>query len=147
MKNSPTRLSSHLIIWLLIPLFLPCLTYAQLPPAFDKAGISNVTADSRVRTYISPQKIFWQSTTDGNLLRNTDHLLSPNIGQALLTSQQKFCVLKSTGNERPGILLDYGITLHGGIQLVTGMTGNKDRLMLESGLASQFLRRCPKLTP
>lgn len=126
MKNSPTRLSSHLIIWLLIPLFLPCLTYAQLPPAFDKAGISNVTADSRVRTYISPQKIFWQSTTDGNLLRNTDHLLSPNIGQALLTSQQKFCVLKSTGNERPGILLDYGITLHGGIQLVTGMTGNKE---------------------
>lgn len=126
MIKIPPILAFHLVGWVAIIMFLPSGLLAQLPPAFEKAGISQVTADSRVRSYVSPKSIFWKSTEDETVLRNADHLLSPNIGQALLTSQQGFCILKSTKDEHPGILLDFGINLHGGIQLVTGMTGNKE---------------------
>lgn len=126
MKNFTFSFTVHLVGWITIMMFLPAALHAQLPPAFEKAGVSQVTPDSRVRAYVSPKSIFWKSTDDENLLRNANHLLSPNIGQALLTSQQGFCILKSTKDEHPGILLDFGINLHGGIQLVTGMTGNKE---------------------
>ncbi len=100
--------------------------FAQLPPAFGKVQEFKVSEDSRVRKYLSPQKVFWQSTDDERLIENPGHLLGPNNGQAILTGQQDFCWLRSSENHQPGILLDFGINLHGGIQLVTGMMKDKD---------------------
>ena len=75
---------------------------------------------------MAPKKVFWKSTSDEALIKNEEHLLIRPIGQALLTSQQDFLVMKSNEEEKPGILLDFGINLHGGIQLVTGMTASKE---------------------
>lgn len=112
----------HLFVFLMV-----CTqSFAQLPPAFERLDNLQVTDDSRVRKYISPQRIFWQSITDEKYIKNVDHLLGPNIGQAVLASQRDFCVLRSTQDVKPGILLDFGINLHGGIQLVTGMMDSKE---------------------
>lgn len=99
---------------------------AQLPPSFGPSENYQVTEDSRTRKYLSPQQIFWKSTEDDTFIENPSHLLGPNIGQAILTNQQDFCRLRSTGGQMPGILLDFGINLHGGIQLVTGMMQDKE---------------------
>ncbi|MEX0883569.1 MAG: alpha-L-rhamnosidase, partial [Cyclobacteriaceae bacterium] len=99
---------------------------SQLPPAFDSIENLRYAEDSRTRKYLAPIKVFWKSTEDSDFINNENHLLGPPIGQALLTSQQDFFVMKSTDDEFPGILLDFGINLHGGIQLVTGMTASKE---------------------
>ncbi|WP_339923977.1 alpha-L-rhamnosidase C-terminal domain-containing protein [uncultured Cyclobacterium sp.] len=100
--------------------------FAQLPPAFNNGRDYKVADDSRTRKYIAPVKIFWKSTENPDLIKNENHLLNQPIGQAILTNKQDFLVMKSTETEKPGILLDFGVNLHGGIQLVTGMIGSKD---------------------
>ncbi|WP_232834832.1 alpha-L-rhamnosidase-related protein [Pleomorphovibrio marinus] len=99
---------------------------AQLPPSFGPPENYQVTEDSRSRKYLSPQQIFWKSTEEDTYIENPSHLLGPNIGQAILTNQQDFCRLRSSEDQMPGILLDFGINLHGGIQLVTGMMQDKE---------------------
>lgn len=82
-----------------------------------------VQTDTRVRQYLSPVRIVWQYTgKDGSLISGSDRLLLPGNGQSDLSSKQ-VCVLRSTENERPSILLDFGRELQGGIQLVTGSAG------------------------
>jgi len=114
------------VFFLFIFLALYSNAFAQLPPAFNNGREYKVADDSRTRKYISPVKIFWKSTDDTDIIKNADHLLKQPIGQAILTSHQDFLVMKSTETEKPGILLDFGINLHGGIQLVTGLMGSKD---------------------
>lgn len=100
--------------------------FGQLPPAFNNGRQYKVADDSRTRKYIAPVQVFWKSTENTDLIKNEQHLLNQPIGQAILTNKQDFLVMKSTAKERPGILLDFGVNLHGGIQLVTGMIGSKD---------------------
>lgn len=116
-------------ILLFIFIFITCFSFSaisQLPPAFKESENYRFAEDSRTRKYLAPKSVFWKSTTDEAFIKNEEHLLTQPIGQALLTSQQDFLVMKSNEEEKPGILLDFGINLHGGIQLVTGMTASKD---------------------
>jgi alpha-L-rhamnosidase len=100
--------------------------FAQLPPAFQQVAGVQVRHDPRVRKYVSPSRVHWQSIEDERFIRNPTYLTGPNRGQAVLASQQDFCILRSSSSVKPSILLDFGITLHGGVQFVTGMTGKKD---------------------
>jgi len=120
--------SNRLSVIGLIFLFFMSLNpvFAQLPPALQKIEGLQVTDDSRVRKYISPTKVLWQSVQDEGFIQNPAYLLGPNRGQAVLATDQGFCILRSSDTVKPGILLDFGINLHGGIQFVTGMTGNKE---------------------
>lgn len=83
-----------------------------------------VQTDTRVRNYISPARIVWQYTgKDSSLINGSECLLLPGNGQSDLASRHA-CILRSTENERPSILLDFGRELQGGIQLVTGAAGS-----------------------
>lgn len=76
-------------------------------------------ADPRTRTYIPPTRIVWQSAEGGSLISGTDILLKTGNGQAVLTNNG-LCTLKSTKNQAPSILLDFGKELQGGLRIVTG---------------------------
>ncbi|OOQ61228.1 alpha-L-rhamnosidase [Mucilaginibacter pedocola] len=92
-------------------------TYAQLPPVFagDKRAVQK---EETVRTYLSPTKILWQSTTDAANIKNAARLLKTGDGQANLSGKD-LCILQNTATAKASLLLDFGRELHGGLQLVT----------------------------
>jgi hypothetical protein len=98
---------------------------AQLPPVFGDQYDGKIQDDPRARTFISPLRVVWQSDTSGQHILNSENLLKPGIGQADLVGKG-ITTLKSTDSVKPGILLDFGKELHGGVQLVTAMMKSKD---------------------
>lgn len=75
--------------------------------------------DERVRTCISPTRVVWQSGVGVQL---ADVLLKEGNGQAYCNNDTptSYCILSSENGAEPGVLLDYGKELHGGLQIVTG---------------------------
>lgn len=92
------------------------LTAVSLLMTVGIASASDI--DTRIREYISPQRIVWTGSPDR--IKNVDYLLREGNGQADLTNSH-ICVMKSTATEHPAVLLDFGKELHGGLQIVTGM--------------------------
>lgn len=119
-------IKKKLILFLLVLLGANTLAPAQqLPPVFDAARDQQAQSDARVRKYLAPTRILWQTENAPGKVVNAARLLKPGNGQADL-SNKDLCVLRSDAQVRPGILLDFGKELHGGLQLVTGMwKGNK----------------------
>lgn len=102
--------------------------FAQLPPIFDGNPIAaQAQKDPRVRMYLSPQRILWQSDQSGKYIKDAQYLLKPGNGQAELVNKN-LITLKSDGQSEPGILLDFGKEIHGGVQLVTGLMQNQKPL-------------------
>lgn len=77
--------------------------------------------DPRTREYISPTRIVWSQHND--LISHSEYLLNKGIGQADLTNAH-ICVMRSTADKHPAILLDFGRELQGGLQITTGMPGD-----------------------
>ena len=95
----------------------------NLPPVFGPEYQEKVFHDSRVRSYLTPQRIVWKYDGGGRLIKNPEGLLAKgNNGQSELTNRE-VCTMRSTANERPAILLDFGREIQGGIQLVTTLAG------------------------
>ena len=93
-----------------------CATSQKMPPAFgDDIPFQK---DSRTRAYLSPRRIVWQSDRTGQYIRDAGNLLKQGIGQADLV-HQNFAVFLSKDEQKPGIVLDFGKEIQGGIQLVT----------------------------
>ena len=98
----------------------------NLPPVFGQEYHEKVFHDSRVRSYLTPQRIVWKYDGGGRLIINPEGLLTKgNNGQSELTNRE-VCIMQSTANERPAILLDFGVEIQGGIQLVTTIASGKD---------------------
>ncbi|MFP5080526.1 alpha-L-rhamnosidase [Pedobacter sp. JCM 36344] len=103
-----------------------CVTVcSSLTPSNAHAQISaKPILEPTVKERIHPVRIVWKSEI-GDRISNAESLLKKGNGQADLNSGN-LCVLKSDKDTKPGILLDFGKELHGGIQLVTGIwPGNK----------------------
>ncbi|GGB88242.1 alpha-rhamnosidase [Dyadobacter sediminis] len=94
----------------------------QLPPIFDKN--TQAQKDSRVRQYLTPKRIVWTSDKSGKSIVNAQSLLLPGSGQADLV-HKNFCTMISKDGNTPGILLDFGVEIQGGIQLVTDQPANQ----------------------
>ncbi|MDR2041692.1 MAG: alpha-L-rhamnosidase [Tannerella sp.] len=95
----------------------------QLPPVFGAEYANKTFHDSRARTYLTPQRIVWKYDGRGQLIKNAEGLLAAgNNGQSELTDKQ-VCIMRSTGNEYPSLLLDFGREIHGGLQIVTSAAG------------------------
>jgi len=83
-------------------------------------------ADPRTRTYVEPVRIVWTSPASAkSSVSNAVDLLKPKFGQ---TSEGRFlaptgCRLVNNG-EAPGILLDFGREIHGGVAIGHGMKSN-----------------------
>lgn len=76
------------------------------------------TPDPRVRRYVLPTRVVWQ--TDGDSVLDAEHLLTNDTGQAIINFMTyTSCQMKSRNGATASILLDFGRELHGGIQILT----------------------------
>jgi alpha-L-rhamnosidase len=85
---------------------------ALLPLPLRTADFTQRTVfDPRVRHYISPVRILWQT----NLVEDAAQLLTVTNGQITLEAGRN-CVLQNKGSA-PGVLLDFGTELQGAVQI------------------------------
>ena len=113
-----------IIILSLMTCFCVHVRSQNLPPVFGQEYSGKMFHDTRVRSYLTPQRMVWKFDGGGRLLTNPESLLAKgNNGQSDLTNK-KICVMRSTVDERPAILLDFGKEIQGGLQIVTGMGNN-----------------------
>ncbi|MBB5284501.1 hypothetical protein HNQ92_002644 [Rhabdobacter roseus] len=110
-------------ILLIIGFLNQTIVLAQLPPIFEATRAPQAQTEATTRRYLPPVRILWK--TPNAAIQNEQVLLKPGNGQADLSGKD-LCRLKSTDTQKPGLLLDFGKELHGGLQIVTGMwPGNK----------------------
>lgn len=113
----------HLIILLTGTVIYPEMAAAQLPNGFGDP-VSAVRSTNLVRKFLTPVRVVWTSDQTGKLIRNTDVLLKPGIGQAVLNSDKCF-ILQSTATEFPMIILDFGKEIQGGLEIITSINNPK----------------------
>lgn len=86
---------------------------------------NNLSKDEITRSYVTPERIVWQSENSENCyVNNSEVLLSPFDGQ-LSTSGAGMCVMKSAEGQQAAILLDFGHELYGGIEIAAAIRGEK----------------------
>jgi alpha-L-rhamnosidase len=102
-----------------------------LPAAAEAAGPAQL--DPRVRRYVMPKRIVWQSKESGAVVENPDVLLEAGCGQVTLDNPIA-CTLRHNGGA-PGLLLDFGCELSGGVQIMVAGTakGQPVRLRVRFG--------------
>ena len=110
-------------------LFVVLSLKAQLPPVFGKEYENKAETSNMVKTYLKPQHIIWQSDSTGQHIKNVERLLKSGNSQVAINDQNPFRFV-STETERPGILLDYGKEIHGGVKISMGIRENKNPLKL-----------------
>ena len=111
---------------------------------FLAAALAANSADPRVRTYVEPVRIVWQSpkaegfgerfkVADPEILLERRHGQVPESGWG---KKIRGCRLVN-GGEAPGVLLDFGRELHGGVQLgvAAGAHGMRVRLRFGESVA------------
>lgn len=108
----------HLLFATVILLLMVLPSTAQLPPAFSQDGVPAVRSSALTKKYLTPVRIVWTSHHDSKFLQHEEKILQPGIGQADL-NQGEYLTLSSTENVKPGIVLDFGKEIHGGIEIVT----------------------------
>ena len=78
-------------------------------------GRRDAQSDPRVRRYIVPKRVVWTNSAERAVVENAGVLLRPGSGQITLDNKAA-CVLRHRG-DAPGLLLDFGCELHGGVQI------------------------------
>ena len=114
---------------LLILFLTQTLIYAQLPPVFNANDENRASHSEMVRTYLTPNRIVWKSDVSGNHIKNENTLLKKGNGQVAVNDQNLFRLI-STKNHKPGILLDYGKEIHGGVKISMGIRPSKTPMKL-----------------
>lgn len=85
----------------------------------NKLG-TRMEREELVTSYVTPERIVWMSDSTENSIKFSERLLVPNTGQTYVNAEN-CCVLTSLNGIQPGILLDFGMELHGGLQISTAI--------------------------
>ena len=118
------RLSRFFTAALVLSTLAPAM--AQLPPVFNATDASKVRSTSLTRKYLTAERVVWVSDPSGKQVVNAKNILTPGIGQADL-NQGKYLTLISDKDSKPGLILDFGREIQGGIEIVTTIS-NKNPL-------------------
>ena len=100
--------------------------------------------DEITQSHVTPVKIAWLSDHTGRNIKNPEILLNEFDGQ-LSTSGAGMCILRSDTGKQASVLLDFGAELHGGIQIVAGIKGDKKPLKVRVRLGesvSEAMSNC-----
>ena len=81
--------------------------------------------DDRVKSYLIPKKIIWKSESENVKIINDKALLEKRSGQITLDTVNP-CILHNQGGEA-GVLLDFGIELQGGIEILVWKCGANNK--------------------
>jgi len=101
------------------------LLAALVSTTFGAEMEQRTVSDPRVRTYVLPTRVLWQSEAG---VQASERLLKKRSGQVTLDASNP-CILKSD-KSNPGILLDFGKELHGGVQIMVWHTKNNKPVRL-----------------
>ncbi|WP_236262809.1 hypothetical protein [Aggregatimonas sangjinii] len=102
---------------------------AQLPPVFGADYEDKASHSDMVKTYLTPQRIIWRSDESDTFIKNAETLLQKGSGQVAVNDKDLFNLI-STEEHKPGILLDYGKEIHGGVKISMGIRPSKTPLKL-----------------
>ncbi len=102
------------------------------PPVNDEQMARRTVVDPRVRRYVLPARIVWQSGE--KTVENPQMLLVERSGQVTLDASNP-CTLRSDKTGQGAVLLDFGKELHGGVQIMVWNTkdGKPVRLRVRFG--------------
>lgn len=115
---------------IIILLFSVAVLNAQeLPPVFDDNAEKRAIPSNVVTTYFIPESIVWQSDTTGTYITNEAKLLEMGNGQVAVNDKNLF-QLVSDSTHKPGILLDFGKEIYGGLKISMGIRPSKKPLKL-----------------
>lgn len=81
--------------------------------------------DERRRTIVPPLNVLWQSELPDGMVENACCLLSNRRGQA--TVGAAVCCVLHNRSGRAGVLLDFGVELHGGVRILAHSVDNDCR--------------------
>jgi hypothetical protein len=115
------RLSHFFTAVIFMMALMPAM--AQLPPVFGDAEASKVRSTSLTRKYLTAERIVWVSDPSGKQVQNAENILKPGIGQADL-NQGNYLTLISDKTSTPGLVLDFGREIQGGIEIITTISNN-----------------------
>ncbi|RYE25233.1 MAG: alpha-L-rhamnosidase [Sphingobacteriaceae bacterium] len=120
------------IVFLLIIALCHNVVAQQKSPAFLTG--KNYRHDEMQSYYLAPTRIVWSTDTLNKAIENSGRLLENGNGQADL-SNDRLCILRSTKDQKPGLLLDFGKEIHGAISIVTDQSkgGNPIRIRIRLG--------------
>ncbi len=102
------RLVGLATVWVMVGVAVAAALPGPLADLQDRAE-----RDPRVRTFITPSRVVWQS---GDGVENAGALLQKRSGQITLDASNP-CVLDSRKG-KAAILLDFGVELNGGVQIM-----------------------------
>lgn len=107
--------------------------HRKLTDILDLDLLNRIDNDNRVRKYVIPKRVIWKTEGIDAQVENEEILLEKRSGQITLDTGNA-CRLTNNGN-RAGLLLDFGVELHGGIQILAwkGGNGKKSRLRVRFG--------------
>ncbi|MBK5202508.1 MAG: hypothetical protein JJE45_02145 [Prolixibacteraceae bacterium] len=92
--------------------------FAQFPTEYNSKDSSKIRSTSLTRKYITAERIVWISDSTGKEVQNPESILKPGVGQADL-NQGEYLNLNSTKDSFPGIVLDFGREIQGGLEIIT----------------------------
>ena len=103
--------------------FFSCLLaslYLVLPGLALPSAVAEVAEKSALSSWIiQPKRIVW---TSGKEVTNSENLLKPHSGQAVLIEPIPSMVIKPGG----GVVIDFGVEITGSVELFTPITDSKD---------------------
>lgn len=102
---------------------------AQLPPVFSAEERKRARTSEMVKTYLTPSRIVWESDRDGEYILNSEKLLELGNGQVAVNDTD-LATFKSTEEHKPGILLDFGREINGGVKITMGIRESMEPLKL-----------------
>jgi alpha-L-rhamnosidase len=114
---------------LLVLLLTQTYFYGQLPPVFKESDEARASHSKMVKTYLTPQKIIWLSDDTNTHIQNEETLIKKGNGQVAVNDENQFTLI-STEDHKPGIILDYGKEIHGGVKISMGIRPSKIPLKL-----------------
>ncbi|WP_430427074.1 hypothetical protein [Maribacter litoralis] len=71
-------------------------TYARLPPVFGPEYVRAASTSEMVKTYLTPQRIIWQSDESIKLILSSERLLYKGNGQVAVNDENLFRFVSTT---------------------------------------------------
>ena len=133
-----------IIIQVIALVFLINASYSQLPPIFGDKYSDRASSSDMVKTYLTPKRIVWQSDDTGETVQNVETLLKRGSGQVAVNDKNLFRFI-SSADKKPGILLDYGKEIHGGVKISMGIRESKTTEQLVYNIANRRPKSLSKL--
>ena len=104
-------------------IFLIFGSSAQVPEVVKSAN-KKIRSTAVTTKYLTPTRIVWTSDKSEKQIQNAESILKPGIGQADL-NRGEYLTLNSGNGAEPGIILDFGCEIQGGIEIVTTINNSK----------------------